>query len=175
MSSKRRTRRFFDEFDEFFREIEEEFEELFKENFEKIEALSSSEKKTPLVYGFRLTIGPDGVPHFEEFGNVKRSGFRPKISEEREPLVDIFESGNILTVVAELPGVEKDKIELKVKDNKLIIKASNGERKYYKEIELPKPVKKDSAKAQYKNGVLEVKFEVEQPSKSEEGEKIKVE
>ncbi|MGC9186503.1 MAG: archaeal heat shock protein Hsp20, partial [Fervidicoccaceae archaeon] len=132
------------------------------------------ERKSPLVYGFRLTIGPDGIPHFEEFGNVKRAGIRPKISEEREPLVDIFESGNMLTVVAELPGVEKDKIDVKVQNNKLIIKASNGERKYYKEIELPKPVKKDTAKAQYKNGVLEVKFELEEKKGGEE-QKIKVE
>ncbi|MGB9725829.1 MAG: archaeal heat shock protein Hsp20 [Fervidicoccaceae archaeon] len=169
MSSKKRSRKIFDIFDDFFREIEEEFEELFREEFEQ-----RGERKSPLVYGFRLTIGPDGIPHFEEFGNVKRAGIRPKISEEREPLVDIFESGNMLTVVAELPGVEKDKIDVKVQNNKLIIKASNGERKYYKEIELPKPVKKDTAKAQYKNGVLEVKFELEEKKGGEE-QKIKVE
>lgn len=169
MSSKKRSRKIFDMFDDFFREIEEEFEELFREEFEQ-----RGERKSPLVYGFRLTIGPDGIPHFEEFGNVKRAGIRPKISEEREPLVDIFESGNMLTVVAELPGVEKDKIDVKVQNNKLIIKASNGERKYYKEIELPKPVKKDTAKAQYKNGVLEVKFELEEKKGGEE-QKIKVE
>ncbi|MGC8564322.1 MAG: archaeal heat shock protein Hsp20 [Fervidicoccaceae archaeon] len=169
MSSKKRSRKIFDIFDDFFREIEEEFEELFREEYEQ-----RGERKSPLVYGFRLTIGPDGIPHFEEFGNVKRAGIRPKISEEREPLVDIFESGNMLTVVAELPGVEKDKIDVKVQNNKLIIKASNGERKYYKEIELPKPVKKDTAKAQYKNGVLEVKFELEEKKGGEE-QKIKVE
>jgi len=174
MSSRKKSRRFSDIFDEFFREIEEEFEELFSEDFERIEKMSKDMKGAPLVYGFRLTIGPDGVPHFEEFGNVKRTGFRPKISEEREPLVDIFESGNTLTVIAELPGVEKDKIDVNVQDNKLIIRASNGERKYYKEVELPKPVKKETAKAQYKNGVLEIKFELEE-KKSEEGHKIKIE
>ncbi|MEM0020879.1 MAG: archaeal heat shock protein Hsp20 [Fervidicoccaceae archaeon] len=174
MSSRRKRRYFSDIFDEFFREIEGEFDRLFSEDLERIEKLTKGEKK-PLIYGFRVTIGPDGVPHFEEFGNVKRAGMRPKITEEREPLVDVFESGNTLTIVAELPGVEKDKIDVKVHEGKLIIRASNGERKYYKEIELPKKVKKESAKAQYRNGVLEVKFELEETGEKEEGERIKVE
>ncbi|PMB76351.1 MAG: heat-shock protein Hsp20 [Fervidicoccus fontis] len=170
MSYKKKRTSPFDLIDDFFKEIED----MFEEEFERMEKLSKDFTKSPLVYGFRMTIGPDGVPHIEEFGNVKRVGMKPKISEEREPLVDIFESGNLLTIVAELPGVEKDKIDVKVVDSKLIIRASNGDRKYYKEIELPKPVKPETAKAQYKNGVLEVKIELKEWEK-EEGHKIKIE
>jgi HSP20 family protein len=51
----------------------------------------------PFVYGYSMTVGPDGRPKVREFGNVKssfregRSGFRtkPLISSEREPLVNI--------------------------------------------------------------------------------------
>lgn len=169
--SVRKRRSIFDIFDDFFKDVEE----MFEEEFERLEKLSRQpEKSGPIVYGFRMTIGPDGVPHIQEFGNIKRVGAKPKISEEREPLYDIIESGNMLTVVVELPGVEKEKIDVKVVDNKLVIRASNGERKYYKEIELPKPVKAETAKAQYKNGVLEIKLELKEPIK-EEGTKIKVE
>jgi len=79
-----------------------------------------------------------------------------------------------VVVVAEMPGVEKDSINIRIKDNKLIISASN-KKKYYKEIELPPGIKPDKARAKYKNGVLEVVIEKETPKEEEEGIKIKVE
>lgn len=168
----RRRRSFFDIFDEMFREIEE----LFEEEFERLSRMPEKmrEIRGPYVYGVRITFGPEG-PRIEEFGNIRREGLRPKIAEEREPLVDIFEEEGKLVVVAELPGVDKDKIEVKATENKLVIRASNHYRKYYKEIELPKPVKPETAKAQYRNGVLEVKIELKEKKPEEEGVKVKVE
>ena len=169
----RRRRSIFDIFDEIMREFEEEFAELERE-FARMVREGGVEVRGPYVYGFRVTIGPDGRPVVEEFGNIKREAGRPRITEEREPLVDVFEDDKNVIVVAELPGVEKDKIKLKVVDDKLVIRASNEHRKYYKEVELPTRVKPESAKATYKNGVLEVKLEKEEQRK-EEGVEIKVE
>lgn len=179
---RRRRRSVFDIFDEMIREIEDEIFRFMRE-FERYEIRpemfeEKGEKRRvfgPYVYGFRITVGPDGKPVIEEFGNVKRFRGRPIISEEREPLVDVFESGDEITVVAELPGVEKNKIDLKVTDDrrKLIIRASNGGRKYYKEVELPSEVEPESAKANYKNGVLEVKLKKSKVEKK--GYSIKVE
>jgi HSP20 family protein len=151
--------RIFEDLMRFMREFERRFYEEMREfkpekpgRFERIEG--------PYVYGFSITIGPDGKPIIQEFGNVRKIRGKPSIVEEREPLVDVFESENEVSVVAELPGVEKDKIDVKVtEDGKtLIISASNEKRKYYKEIELPARVDPSSAKASYKNGVLEVKL-----------------
>jgi HSP20 family protein len=151
--------RIFEDLMRFMREFERRFYEEMREfkpekpgRFERIEG--------PYVYGFSITIGPDGKPIIQEFGNVRKVRGKPSIVEEREPLVDVFESENEVSVVAELPGVEKDKIDVKVtEDGKtLIINASNEKRKYYKEIELPARVDPSSAKASYKNGVLEVKL-----------------
>lgn len=151
--------RIFEDLMRFMREFERRFYEEMREfkpekpgRFERIEG--------PFVYGFSITIGPDGKPIIQEFGNVRKIRGKPSIVEEREPLVDVFESENEVSVVAELPGVEKDKIDVKVtEDGKtLIISASNEKRKYYKEIELPARVDPSSAKASYKNGVLEVKL-----------------
>ncbi|MEM0373909.1 MAG: archaeal heat shock protein Hsp20, partial [Sulfolobales archaeon] len=128
----------------------------------------------PYVYGFRITVGPDGKPVVEEFGNVKRSRGRPIISEEREPLVDVIEREDEIRVVAELPGVDKNNIKLRVVNgNKLIIQAQSEERKYYKEIELPAEVDEKLAKATYKNGVLDVVLK--KKSVSEKGTEIKIE
>ena len=159
-----RRRRWFDD-------IIDEFEEIFREMDRMVRRFLETEDigyratriepGKPIVYGFRVTIGPDGRPVVEEFGNVKRVGRRAVIEEATEPLVDVMEEEDKIIVIAELPGVEKEKIDLRIKDNKLIIKASNKNRRYYKEVTLPAKVKEETAKARYKNGVLEVSFEKE--------------
>jgi len=88
MPTKRRD--IFSYFDDLIKQIEEEFEEMEREFFK---AAEKGQVKTygPYVYGFKVTLGPDGKPIVEEFGNVKRLGNRPLLSEEREPLVDVIE------------------------------------------------------------------------------------
>ncbi len=178
MAWSRRYRSIFDWFDEVFRSIEEEIAAIERELMELIRS-GKVEIRGPYIYGFRIVIGPDGRPIIEEFGNVKRRFGRTEILEAREPLVDVFEDEDKVTVIVELPGVDKDKIKVRIKDNKLIIKASNGQ-KYYKEVELPAKVKPETAKAKFKNGVLEITIEKEKPKKvveevEEEGYEVKVE
>jgi HSP20 family protein len=111
----------------------------------------------PYVYGYRIYIGPDGKVKIDEFGNVRREGMKPRITEEAEPLADIIDEGDKVRVIVEMPGVEKDKIKLKVSGKELLIQASNG-RKYFKKLALPDEVDVKSAKANYKNGILEIEF-----------------
>lgn len=183
----RRRRSIFDIFDELIREIDrelyEEFQDLQKRFMADIKELSEEIERqgSPrhFVYGFRITIGPDGVPRVERFGNVRRLPHREgapireiRYSEEIEPLVDIYEDADTVTIVAEMPGIEKDKIKVRAHGRKLVIEGSNG-RKYRKELELPAEVDISTAKATYRNGVLEVKLKKQ---KREEAEKeIKVE
>jgi len=56
----------------------------------------------------------------------------------------------------EVPGVEKKDINLNATEDRLIISVDTPQRKYYKEVDLPAKVDPKSAKASYKNGVLEV-------------------
>jgi len=168
--SKRRRRSIFDIFDDLFREIEEEFREFLSEA-EKIREIREfdegfKEIRGPFIYGFRITIGPDGKPKVEEFGNVRRTGVKPKISEEIEPLVDVLDEGDKIRIIAEMPGVEKENISLKAVDKKLVIRASNHKR-YYKEIELPDEVDISKAKASYRNGVLEILLDKKSKEKKE--------
>ncbi|MEM1635804.1 MAG: archaeal heat shock protein Hsp20 [Thermosphaera sp.] len=159
-----------------FEDIMREFEEMFHPmRLRDLEKELEKQGIKPYVYGFRITIGPDGKPVVEEFGNVRRVKGRPIITEEREPLVDVFESGDEITVIAEMPGVEKEKIETKISEDgkTLVISASDTNRKYYKEVELPSEVDPSSAKAVYRNGVLEVKMK--KARKEKKGFKISVE
>jgi HSP20 family protein len=159
----------------FFEDIDRMMEEMFKEIQESIpkelireERLpdgSTVRRVGPIVYGYSMTMGPDGKPIIREFGNVKPSA-RPsvfgaprpglEVKVEREPLVDTIEEDSTIKVVAEVPGVERDDINLECAENTLIISVDTPARKYYKEVELPSQVDPESAKASYRNGVLEV-------------------
>jgi len=76
-------------------------------------------------------------------------------------------------VVAELPGVEKEDIELNATEKELIISVDTERRKYYKCLELPAEVDPKSAKASYRNGILEVRLKKVRPERR--GERIKIE
>jgi len=108
----------------------------------------------PFVYGISFKIGPDGMPIIEDFGTVP--GGERKEEGVREPLTDVMEDEKNLYITIELPGVEKEDINMEVIDNKLVISVDTEGRKYYKEIPLPDSVDVDSAEAKYNNGVLDI-------------------
>ncbi len=77
---------------------------------------------------------------------------------EREPLIEVFDGGDCLSVVAELPSVEEEDISLKM-ENVLRISVNAKNHKYSKEVVLPGPAKIVSEI--YKNNILEVKLKKE--------------
>lgn len=123
-----------------------------------MELPKTSEGPQPFVYGFSMSVGEDGKPVVREFGNVEPSSRGPVLKEEREPLVDVLQEGSEVVVVTELPGVEKEQINLEATDRSLKIAVESSKRRYFKELELPHLVDPRTAKAAYKNGVLEVRF-----------------
>ncbi len=129
------------------------------------------------VWGFRMTQGPDGRPRVERFGNtpMREVDGERKFSDEREPLIDIIDDVEFLRVIAEIPGVTKQDIDLSSTDNSLLIQAESkdGGRRYYKELTLPCVIVPESASAKFKNGVLEVELK-KQSCVDKEGLKVKV-
>ncbi|MCE7741780.1 MAG: Hsp20/alpha crystallin family protein [Candidatus Heimdallarchaeota archaeon] len=109
------------------------------------------------VYGFNIGLDPEGKPSFRQFGNLKPKGYGDlETSDVREPLIDVFKEDNQVRVIAEVPGINKGDIELTGSDRTLTIKAHSQSRKYEKSVSLPVAVDIKTAKAKYKNGVLEV-------------------
>jgi HSP20 family protein len=92
---------------------------------------------------------------------------------ELMPSVDILEEGDNVVVKAELPGMKKEDIDVKLTDNTVIIsgekkKEEKEEKKDYYRLErsygaftrsfsLPSEVDFDKAKASLKDGVLEIR------------------
>ena len=60
------------------------------------------------VYGFSIRTGLGGMPKVESFGNIRESDAGPVVADTREPIVDVFDEGDKMLVVAELPGVGQE-------------------------------------------------------------------
>jgi HSP20 family protein len=122
-------------------------------------------------------MGPDGRPKFQEFGNrpVKKPTGKPKISDEREPLTDIIEGDDDVAVTVEIPGVEKNDIDLNVTDDILEITVDNPKRKYHKVLDLPCDVQPKTTKATYKNGILDVVIKRKEKKKPGDGYRVNIE
>ncbi len=100
----------------------------------------------------------------------------PREEAERAfaPVVDVYETDQDLVVKAELPGVKKENLEVSIRDNALYIKGEKKEEKeektetyhrvervygrFERTIPLPTDVKLESAKAEFKDGVLEIRI-----------------
>ncbi|HEX6670835.1 MAG TPA: archaeal heat shock protein Hsp20 [Nitrososphaeraceae archaeon] len=180
----------FREFDEMRKETERAFSEQFKNIENKVPKDLIKEYETPeggkvrqvgpIVYGYSMTIGADGKPKIRQFGNVKSpiggmgSFEQPSISAEREPLIDISSTDNEVKIVAEMPGISKDKIKVNVYDKYVEIKSEDPNRKYHKKIEIPEDIDINSAKSNYNNGVLEINFKKKEQRKPQ-GRQINVE
>ena len=74
------------------------------------------------------------------------------------PLIDIFQENNWITIVAEIAGFNKETLKIDVKDQKLTLSAKAKDRRYYKSLNLPKVVIPNVMHTAYKNGVLEIKL-----------------
>jgi HSP20 family protein len=107
------------------------------------------------VYGFSIRTGIGGMPKVESFGNIRESEAGPVVADTREPIVDVFDEGDKLLVVAELPGVAKKEIKLELNGDVLAL-STTGARKYAKEVLLPAAAKEEELSFTYNNGVLEV-------------------
>jgi HSP20 family protein len=118
----------------------------------------------------RFTEEMDRV--FDSWGLSTRAPWSATETNVWSPAIEVFERDNNLVVRAELPGCNKDDINVELTDDGLVIK---GERKreheeqhegyyrseraygsFYRSIPLPPDVSPEQVSAQFSNGVLEV-------------------
>jgi HSP20 family protein len=173
-----------DPFDDFFRGLgmdPSQFDRLFDEMQKALGRMLSEggplEPGKPYMHGFSFKMGPDGKPHIVEFGNRPNRDPAKKnvtLSDEREPLTDVIESAKDIAVTVEMPGVEKNDIDLHVTKEECEITVDAEHRKYHKAIKLPSRVKPETTKATYKNGILDIVIQKEAQGQPKGGLKVKV-
>ena len=125
--------------------------------FEEMEKWFEEAWKRPFPF-FNRSLWPTSVAELDEIS----------------PSVDIYDEEKEIVVKADLPGVKKDEVTLELNENVLTIKGEKKkeekiERKDYYRLErshgsfcrsfrLPENVDTDKIKANYKDGVLDVRI-----------------
>ena len=108
----------------------------------------------------------------------------------KQPRVDVLDLGHALQVVADMPGVQKEDIEINLTPERIEISAESStetERKeedytyrergyasYRRMLDLPADVLPDKADATFKNGVLGVKIPKKEPTQVEKKTRVTV-
>jgi len=175
-----------DDFDDLFPDADDHFKKFAKRMFKEIEDIEEAIRSGKLQGEWSIKpIEEPGAKGYIANGRFHFGGEKqeqtPKtfklpdqIEEEmREPLTDVLQDKDNVRIYIELPGVDRDDIQLNVTDGHAEIKARN----FFKTIELPDcEVIADKAVANYKNGVLEVTVpKLKKPTKPETKHAIKIE
>jgi HSP20 family protein len=139
-----------DELNRYFETVQKDIEDAMKNSIFGEDRFSG-----PFIAGFSFNMGPEGKPSVQLFGNnpMTGNGFRSPINEQ---VVD--EKSGSLRLLLEMPGVEKEDIKVEATEETALITAENEQKKYRAELDLKAPVRPDSGKAEYKNGMLEISF-----------------
>lgn len=152
-----------EDFQDIFDDVDKLYERLARRMIRDIENIEEAIRSGKLEGKWDIKpIDEPGVKGYiargrSEFGRrtQPKTFMMPKqVREEiREPLTDVFQDKDSVKLYVELPGVEKNDIQLNVSTGRAEIKAKN----FYKTINLPtQDVEAEKATAHYKNGVLEV-------------------
>jgi HSP20 family protein len=138
---------------------------------------------------------------FENFGLGGRSGFFP--SQDRDwgegqgsanvpsmwsPHIEVFERNGKLVIQADLPGIKRDDVNVRIEQDAVIIQGQRqqqqttnqrgyyrSERSYgsfYRTIPLPEGTDSDSASASFRDGVLEI--ELDAPREQQRGRTLEI-
>lgn len=164
---------FFDEFEEQFKRMEQQMNALYRQALQGNR--QSDHNNNMRFYGWKYHVGPDGQPHYQEFGNLPEMLKQPQqkqLHDGRNPHIDFQEDDKKIYITAELPGVDKEDIHLEIDNNTLKIQVNNDTYPYQKDIPLQTEINEKNIDAAYNNGILSLTLEKKKPIKK--GRKIKI-
>jgi HSP20 family protein len=127
----------------------------------------------------------------QPWGTFWTLGATPSVPTLRAARTDVTDTGKSFKIVADVPGLSKDAIEIHVKGASVEIRGELTQEKngpddttyvhrerthvgYYRALELPEPVLAQDAKASVVNGVLELDLPKQHPTVPETDVKVPV-
>jgi HSP20 family molecular chaperone IbpA len=115
-------------------------------------------KDARAVFGYTVRVGLDGLKA-ERFGDAppprRAAEPTPAPPAARAPIVDVFEEGDTLRILAELPGADTAEINCSAESRAVHI-ATTGAHVYRKTVPLPHAVDPASLTQSCRNGILEL-------------------
>ncbi|MHB8126380.1 MAG: Hsp20/alpha crystallin family protein [Desulfitobacteriaceae bacterium] len=116
---------------------------------------SSDPQKLKGVYDFKVRFGELNDSSIQPFGSLRTSTHKIEHGEIREPIPDMFDEGDHILVIFELPGIEENQLKMQIVDGYLQLRA-NGAQNYRVNIPLPCPVDEKTIIYLFKNSILEI-------------------
>lgn len=130
---------------------------------------------------------------FRDFGAPRRSWLSSRGERTMHglwtPRVEAFQKGNQFIVRAELPGLKKDDVQVEVTDEAVTLHGQRREEReeeregfyhseleygqFHRTIQLPDGVIADSAKASFRDGVLEITMQAA-PAEARRGRRLEI-
>jgi len=117
------------------------------------------------------------------FRERKREGLRA-------PALDMRDLGDSYLIEAEIPGIDKDDIEIELRDDSMVIEAETteeteeegedylrrerGYRSFYRQLPVPEEVEEDEIRAELNQGILTIDLPKKE-TEVKEGKKIDIE
>jgi len=132
-------------------------------------------KKGPYAVEYRRSvryIRPEpGAPAAEVRSHIE---LKPKPLEAeakpKEPLIDVFDRGNHIAVVASIPNVKEEDLKFEVAGDVLKINANVAGTKIERDVSIPGGSEVDKILgASFKNGILEIKLGKKPRTSKEKG------
>jgi HSP20 family protein len=130
------------------------------EQISKTGEIRGSGQEVKGIYGFTVKVGlGDDKPRVEPFGNIRRDAKSGQtvVHEVREPVVDVLEEEDHVSVFAEMPGISAETVHIEIHDDVLTITAEQSGKKYRKEVLLPGRYDREKMQVTCNNGILEIK------------------
>lgn len=150
--------------------------ETFKQNMQSISNIMEQSWPSSLFPSLRFTTP------FEFFD---------KISDTRLPICDVVDRGDRYEINFEVPGINKDKINVKATKNSITVSASQNEnfkernkkyvysersfKSFNRQIPFSEEIVPSQIKAKVKDGILEIDIPKKNPSKSHKGDEVNIE
>jgi len=132
-----------------------------------------------------------------EFDDLFWNPFRPRFVSHvledrfRAPPMDLKDEGENLVLVAELPGMGKDDVDVTLTDDRIEIVAETKEekkdegecyicrersyKKFKRVFEFPEEILSEKAEARLEDGVLKIVMPKKEPAPKKEARKLKIE
>lgn len=144
-------------------------EKLMDDLMRNLEEDPEFQKDRTTVTGISIRISKDGKPFMQELAGNLKPKLAPKV---REPLVDVRSDSERVAIIAELPGVQKEQLDIRLDGAKLSISADSAE-PFFKQIALPFQVEENPERTSFNNGILELAFKRKKPAELK-GKKIEI-
>ncbi|MEN6349654.1 MAG: hypothetical protein ABFD08_09715 [Syntrophomonas sp.] len=113
------------------------------------------------VYGISIKTLADkpGLGTLENT-NAMKEAFASK--DLTEPPADVFDEDGSIVIIAEIPGVAEQDINIEINEKKLQLSVLGRGKNYFTNLLLPAKVIPSSMRTSYNNGVLEIIFQKDQ-------------